>query len=130
MIHDVSLVMKQTANATGTDMENLTREQRETTAFGPDRVRVGFRSATGKPRKFYTQEAPDGWHVHRIPKGYAMTVSAGSGMEGGKRVVYHEIHMFDDSTDPVVIIDRMNFYEEWIDAKRMTLAAYLNTEAS
>ncbi len=102
-----------------------TREQRSTTRLGPARVRVGMRSATGKPRKFFTQEAPEGWHVHRIAAGYAFTVSAGSGMEDGKRVVYHEVHMFDDSTDPVVIVDYTNYYEEWIDAKRMTLAEYL-----
>ncbi len=108
-------------------MNDLTREQRAATRIGPARVRVGYRAADGKPRKFFTMENPEGWHVRRMGDGvgYIFTIST-TAMEDGKRVTVHEIHVIDDSTDPVVIVDHTNYYEEWIDAERTTLAEYLN----
>ena len=107
-------------------MNDLTREQRATTRLGPARVRVGYRAADGAPRKFFAMEAPEGWHVRRMRdgRGYIFTIST-TAKEDGKTVWVQEVHVIDDSTDPVVIVDHLNYYEERIDAKRMTLAEYL-----
>jgi len=112
----------------------MTREERETTRLGPPRVRVGYRPATGQPRKYFNQEAPEGWHVHAMaPRNgkntYAMTTSFGRD-EDGKEVNGQTIHIFDKGTEPMVIIDYLNYYEERIDAERMTLDAYLNREGA
>ncbi len=107
-------------------MNDLTREQKATTAIGPQRVRVGYRPATGAARVYHEQEAPQGWHVHCMGSGhYVMSTSYGKD-EDGKDVRGQEIHIFDDSSDPMVIVDEMNYYEERINVRRMTLAAYLD----
>jgi hypothetical protein len=108
----------------------MTREEKETTRRGPRRVRVGYRPAAGQPRKYFEQEAPEGWHVSRMLRHegvYAMTTSFGRD-ENGKEVNGQNIHLFDEGTEPMVIIDHLNYYEERIDAERMTLNDYLNRE--
>ena len=107
----------------------MTRHEKETTTLGPERVRVGYRLEDGEPRKYFEQEAPDGWHVHTSKNGRVYLMTTGFGKdEEGKEVRGELIHIFDDSTDPMVIIDHQNYYEEWIDAERMTLAEYIDRE--
>ena len=111
------------------DTMQMTREEKETTRRGPRRVRVGYRPAAGQPRKYFEQEAPEGWHVRRsrLEGVYAMTTGFGRNDEG-EEVNGQLIHLFDEGTDPMVIIDHLNYYEERIDAERMTLNDYLNRE--
>ena len=111
---------------TDTDFATTTREERETTRLGAPRVRVGYRAA-GQPRKYWEQEAPEGWHVSRMSRKGVYNFSTSLGKdEEGKEVRGRMIHIFDESTEPIVIIDYANYYEERIDAKRMTLNEYLD----
>lgn len=102
------------------------RELRETTRLGPSRVRVGYRPEDGAARVYHEQEAPEGWHVHRHGTGrYVMSTGFGKDEEG-RDVRGQLIHIFDDASDPMVIVDWLNYYEERIDREQMTLAEYLD----
>ena len=112
---------------------NLTREERETTRLGSARVRVGYRPAAGQPRKYFRQEGLESWTVSARTMGngqviYSFQISSSSRDENGEEYHTTNIHIFDKGSEPMVIIDYQNYYEEWIDAERMTLDAYLNSK--
>lgn len=115
------------------DYRTATREEKETTPLGPARVRVGYRDSEKGRRKYFEQEAPEGWHVRATTLNgkivYVMRTSSSSPSdvdENGEKYHVTNIHIFDKGTDPMVIIDYQNYYGDHINAVQMPLDAYLN----
>ena len=104
-----------------------TRHERETTRLGPARVRIGLLDENGKRTYYLVETHMDGWAPKRIAFDGKPAYVVRTSDINRKGVIVETFRIFDSATKPTIIVDYLNYYDEVIDASRMTLDEYLET---
>ncbi len=108
-------------------MVEMTTKERETTRLGPARVRIGLLDESGKRTYYLVESHIDGWAPKRIVFGGKNVYTVKTAETNRRGEVVESLRIFDSAVKPTIIVDYVNWYDEVIDAERMTLDEYLET---